>query len=134
MKTSFKFFAVLVVSALVSTASFAKTIDGTNDEAASKNAVAINALSNDRGVRVSVLREENAGKAYVVIYDNDKNVLRKDALPKNVNAMEKGYLIKDLEAGDYTIEVVSNNQSETKKFHVYEDEGKKSFFFYQDQK
>lgn len=131
MKTSFKFFAVLVVSALVSTASFAKTIDGNNDEAASKNAVAINALSNDRGVRVSVLREETAGKAYVIITDADKNVLRKDVLPKKVNAMEKGYLIKDLEAGDYTIEVVSNNQSETKKFHVYHEDGKKTFFFYQ---
>ena|ERR1700743_2318748 len=86
-------------------------------------------LKNDDGFAVSI-NNETAGKSLVIIYDNDHNVIFKDMLSKEGSA-QKGYLIKRLAYGDYTVEVVSDGQSVKKTMHVYDDGQAKSYFFFQ---
>jgi hypothetical protein len=89
------------------------------------DAVVFSTLSASRGIAVSVGKNE-PGKAIVVIYDNDKNVLRKDVLASG--GVERGYVLNTLENGDYTIEVTTSNHVVKKAIHVY-NEGENKMFF-----
>jgi len=89
--------------------------------------VSFTSLKNDKGFSVKVAAE----KSVVIISDNDGNVIFKDRISKGVPA-EKGYVISDLENGDYTVEVKTETGLTTKHMHVYEDGATKSYFFFQD--
>jgi hypothetical protein len=62
----------------------------------------------------------------VIISDKDGNVLRKDVL-SNKKSMEKGYILTNLDNGDYTIEVISNGKSVKEDVHVYDEDQTKTF-------
>ena len=114
--------AVLGTSVFAATAP-GKNADGTTDEISFVQMKKDNAF----GVRID---KETAGKAVVIVYDEAQNVIFKNVLSKGESG-EKSYLITSLEAGDYTVEVVSKGQTVKKHMHVYEDGDAKSYFFYQ---
>ena len=86
--------------------------------------VSFTSLKGDKGFGVSV----EAGKSIVIISDNDGNVIFKDVLSKD-GAATKGYVITDLQTGDYKVEVKTGKGIVTKQMHVYEDGQNKSYFF-----
>jgi uncharacterized lipoprotein YajG len=92
----------------------------TADVPPAKSVVTFSSLAANKGIAV-----KSAGaKSIVMIYDQDKNVLRKDVLASNAS---KGYVLNKLENGDYTIEVTSNNQTVKKNIHVYDEDNTKMF-------
>jgi hypothetical protein len=124
MKNTIKLTALFL---LASTGLFAATTVKTIAAAApsAKDEITFSSLPSERGVDVKV--EKNApGKAIIMIYDKDGNVLRKDVLSAK-KGMEKAYILNQLENGDYTIEVTSNKQVVKKDIHVY-DEGDTKMF------
>jgi len=86
-------------------------------------------LKSDDGFGVQIAKEAT-GKAFVVIYDEDKNLIFKDLLSKGASG-QKEYQIDDLDIGDYTVEAISNGETIKKRMHVYDDGKEKSYFFYQ---
>jgi len=115
MKTSIKLTALLL---LASAGLFAAT--PVKSAKADVPAVTISTLASNKGVAVKAAD----AKSLVMIYDQDKNVLRKDVLASNAS---KGYILNKLENGDYTMEVTANNQTVKKNIHVYEEDGAKTF-------
>ena len=90
-----------------------------------KNEITFSSLPTLKGVEIKVESIEPA-KAVVIVYDQEKNVIFKDAMPA-YKTMEKGYILNQLENGDYTIEVISNKQSVKEDIHVYDENGSKMF-------
>jgi hypothetical protein len=87
-------------------------------------------LKSDNGFGIKIDKEV-AGKSIVIIYDNEGTILFKDLLSKGASGT-KGYLINNLEYGDYTVEVFSKGQVVKKQMHIYDDGGQaKSYFFFQ---
>lgn len=124
MKASIKLTALFL---LASTGLFAATPSKTKAAVVpSKDVITFSALPSHKGVDIKVDRAE-AGKAIVMIYDQDMNVIFKDVLPAD-KAMEKGYILNQLDNGDYTIEVTSNKQVVKKDVHVYNEYKTKTFF------
>ena len=124
MKNTIKLTALFL---LASTGLFAATTVKTSGTVApsTKDVITFSSLPSERGVDVKV--EKNApGKAIIMIYDKDGNVLRKDVLSAN-KGTEKAYILTQLENGDYTIEVTSNKQVVKKDIHIY-DEGDTKMF------
>ncbi|ASU32996.1 hypothetical protein [Mucilaginibacter xinganensis] len=118
MKNSIKLTALfLLASAGLFAATPAKTLK------ADVPPVTITSLSANKGITVSAAD----AKSIVMIYDQDKNVLRKDVLAGNSS---KGYILNTLENGDYTMEVTANKQTVKKNIHVY-NEGKTKTFILQ---
>ena len=115
MKTSIKLTALLL---LASAGLFAAT--PAKPAKADVPAVTISSLASNNGVAVKAAD----AKSLVMIYDQDKNVLRKDVLASNAS---KGYILNKLENGDYTMEVTANSQTVKKHIHVYEEDGAKTF-------
>jgi hypothetical protein len=125
MKKSITLAALLLV---MGTGVFAAT-SAKSDVKKSSSEISFAPLSADRGFTVKVDKQE-AGKSLVMIYDRDQNVMFKDLLTKGT-AAEKGYVITDLANGDYTVEVVSNNQTVKKQMRVYNEGNEKTYFFYE---
>ena len=125
MKKSITLAALLIA---LGTSVFAATAAKSKDNSAEETASFVQ-LKSENGFGVQV-NKETAGKSIVIVYDNDKNVIFKDMVSKNATG-QKNYMITSLETGDYTVEVVSNGQSQKKQMHVYEDGDAKSYFFYQ---
>lgn len=118
MKNTIK---ITALALLISTGLFAATSAKANGTApASANVITVSA----KGVIVKV--DNSDAKAIVMIYDKDGNVIRKDILSSN-KGLEKGYILNQLDYGDYTMEVTSNKQVVKKAIHVY-DEGKTKTF------
>jgi hypothetical protein len=127
MKNSIKLTALFL---LASVGAFAATPSKGNAAALSaKDAVTISSLPSLNGVDVKVEKGATE-KAIVIIADDEGNVLRKDALTAG-KGLEKGYILNQLENGDYTIAVTANHQTVSKSVHVYEVDGTKQFFFVQ---
>ena len=95
----------------------------------SKNAITFSSLPSHNGVGIKVDRTE-PGKAIVMVYDQDGNVILKDGLSTN-KTMEKGYILNQLDNGNYNIEVTSNNLTVKKAVHVYDEDGTKEFIVQQ---
>ena len=125
MKKSIALGALLVV---LGTSVFAATPVKSGDNGA-KDEVSFVQLKKDNGFGVKI-DKETAGKSVVIVYDDANNVIFKDLLSKGESG-EKSYVISSLEAGDYTVEVVSKGQTVKKQMHVYEEGDAKSYFFYQ---
>jgi len=125
MKKSIKVFALLL---LLITCFFAavpaKAIHRYNDQP-KKDAIIFSTLPSRNGIAVK-FRKGATGKAIVIIYDNDKNVLRKDIL-SDEKSLEKGYILTSLENGDYTVEVTLNQSVMKKAIHVYMEGQVKTF-------
>jgi len=115
MKNSIKLTALfLLASAGLFAAVPAKTVK------ADAPSVTISTLASNKGIAVKAAE----AKSIVMIYDQDKNVLRKDVLAANGS---KGYVLSGLENGDYTMEVTSNKQTVKKNIHVYNEDKTKTF-------
>ena len=87
--------------------------------------VSFTSLPDNNGIDVKVSKSV-AGKTSIVIYDQDKNVLRKDVLGSSQTA-EKGYILTGLDNGDYTIEVTSNKKVVKQAIHIYNEDETKTF-------
>src|SRR5579859_6478585 len=112
MKKSIALAALLaVLGTSVFAATTVKSGDGSTDEISFVQMKEDNAF----GVKID---KETAGKAVVIVYDDAQNVIFKNVLSKGESG-EKSYLITSLEAGDYTVEVVSKGQTVKKQMHVY---------------
>jgi hypothetical protein len=120
MKKSIKLTALF----LLATASlFAATPSKGTDPADAQ--ITFTSLPSHKGVDIKV--ESTAPtKAIVTIYDANNNVIFKDGLPA-YKSMEKGYILNQLENGDYTIEVMENKQVVKKEIHVYNEDRTKVF-------
>src|SRR5476651_2260179 len=92
---------------------------------ATADIITFTSLPSEIGLAVKVEKNE-PGKATVIISDSEGNVLRKDALA-NGGALEKDYILSQLDNGDYTIEVISNGQAIKKAIHVYDEGQTKTF-------
>ena len=114
---------LLVIGTSVFAAAPAKPTGSSQDQ------IAFVPLKSDDGFGVQI-EKETAGKSFVIIYDNNGDVIFKDLLSKGASGT-RGYIISSLEYGDYTVEVVSNKQTVKKQLHVYNDGTAKSFFFMQ---
>ena len=122
MKNSIKITALFL---LASTGIFAATTANAAVIALHKAEITFTTTPSAKGVDVKVEGSE-PGKAVVMIYDMDGNVLRKDVLKDEKN-MEKTYILNKLDEGDYTIEVTSNGQVVKKNIHVYDEYQRKTF-------
>jgi len=119
MKNSIKLTALfLLASVSIFATPSAKAVVPT-----SPAAITFTTLPSQRGVGIKVEKTE---KAIVIITDEDGNVLRKDLLSDKKS--EIGYILTNLDNGDYTIEVRSNSRSVKENIHVY-DEGQTRMFF-----
>ncbi|MBD1391543.1 hypothetical protein [Mucilaginibacter glaciei] len=119
MKKSITLLALILT---LSSALFAKTTPA--DEL-----ITINPLRTALGVGISV-NANDASRSVVRIYNADNTIQFIDQLAKKGTAA-KAYILKDLEDGNYTIEVATKNQVVKKQIHVYNEDGKKSFFIFQ---
>jgi len=117
MKKSIKLSALFL---LLSAGIFASTA------ANAKDIITVSALKKQQGVAVNVAKA-NTGKTVVRIYDNDNHLILKDFLP-NKTEVSKGYILSNLDNGDYTLEVTSNNEVVKKTLHIYDEDQKKTFF------
>jgi hypothetical protein len=125
MKTSIKLTALLLLAS-------ATIFAATPSKAAvvpAKDVITFSTLSSQKGVAVKV-EKGIAQKAIVTITDQNGNVIRKDAL-SNKKGLEKAYILNQLDNGDYTITVTSNNQTLKKAIHVYDEDGAKEFIVIQ---
>jgi len=124
MKTSIKLAALFL---LVSTGLFAATAAKAEGSVVppSKAEITFSSLPSHKGIEVKV-ENANAEKAIVMIYDQDQNVIYKDALP-SYKKMEKGYVLNQLANGDYTIEVIASKQVVKKEIHVYDEDRTRVF-------
>jgi hypothetical protein len=120
MKKSIKLTALFV---LASAGLFAATPSKGGGPAAAE--ISFSSLPSNKGVDIRV-ESAAPSKAIVTIYDANKNVIFKDAMPA-YKSMEKGYILNELENGDYTIEVRENKQVVTKEVHIYNEDLTKVF-------
>jgi hypothetical protein len=125
MKNSIKLTALLV---LASVSVFAATPKSGATPPA--GVITFSSLPSQKGLEVKVQGAEPA-KAIVMVTDADKNVIFKDKMP-SYKSMEKGYILNQLEDGDYSIEVTADHQTVKKDIHVYEADGEKQFIVIQE--
>ena len=128
MKNSIKLSALFL---LVSTGLFAATPVKNHAVVVpvKKDVITFSSLASDRGIDVKVEKNE-PGKTIVIIYDQDKNVILKDVTSTN-KTTERGYVLSQLDNGDYTMEVTSNGQVVKKDIHVYDDNQTKVYLVIQ---
>jgi hypothetical protein len=81
-------------------------------------------LPSQRGIDLRVTKAE-PGKTIVIIRDNDGNVLRKDVMTGS--QIRRGYVLNQLENGDYSIEISSKNQVFKRDIHIYNEGPIKTF-------
>ncbi|HZY35367.1 MAG TPA: hypothetical protein VFE53_01890 [Mucilaginibacter sp.] len=96
-----------------------------NNDQPKNGTIIFSTLPSKNGISVT-FKKGATGKAIVIIYDNAKNVLRKDIL-SDQKSLEKGYILTDLENGDYTVEVTLNKVVIRKGVHVYMEGQVKTF-------
>src|SRR5260221_13577314 len=101
MKTTIK---LLAIGLLFSGSLFASVPPKNNRAKAStkKDMVMFSPLHAKKGIDVRI-RKITPGKAIVTIYDSYGNTYWKDISQKQ--AFEKGYILNQLDEGDYTVEV-----------------------------
>jgi hypothetical protein len=83
-----------------------------------KKMVTFSALPSKRGIEIK-LNKLAPGKATVMIYNWDNDVIWKDALSPE-KRLARGYILSQLDNGNYTVEVMLDKQMVAKKTaHVY---------------
>ncbi len=125
MKNSIKLSALfLLLSAGIFTTTAVSAKPHTTE---TKDVITVSSLKHERGVAVMISKAE-ASKSYVTIFDQANNILMEDFLPSKVD-VAKGYVLTNLDNGDYKFEIRSNDEVVTKTIHVYDEYNKKRFFF-----
>jgi len=81
-------------------------------------------LPSQRGIDLRV-KKAIPGKTIVIIRDNNGNVLQKDVM--TANEIRRGYVLTQLEEGDYSIEISSKNQVFKRDIHIYHEGPVRSF-------
>jgi len=127
MKKSIGIIAVLLLS---SASIFAAVPANKIAEETNRNKIKVQPLRKDLRIGISVDRSIK-GKSFVTITDKNKKVIFEDFLTSKAT-VEKVYDITELEYGDYTIKVTSIDVELIKTIHVYDEGGKKTYFFFQD--
>ncbi|HEX8019464.1 hypothetical protein [Mucilaginibacter sp.] len=131
MKTSIKLSALFfLLSAGVFATTAAKAADVTDVTPKAKEVVSFRALDHDRGVKLTIAKSDK-GRAFVRVYSKQNELLLKDVVSTKTD-VERGYVLTNLEDGDYIMEVKTDNQVVKKTLHVYEENDQKTFFIYQD--
>jgi len=116
MKTAIK---LLAIGLLLSSSLFASVPPKNNKAKAAvkKDMVMFSPLHAKRGIDVRI-RKITPGKAIVVIRDDYGNTYWKDV--DQAKAFEKGYILNQLDEGDYTVEVTMPTKEVVKRtIHVY---------------
>jgi hypothetical protein len=125
MKTSIKLaFLLTLASASVFAATSPKAV-----VPPSKVAIILSSLPSLTGLDVKV-DGSTAGKAVVIVYDENRNVVYKDVMPA-LKSMEKGYVLTHLQDGKYSLEVTAQHQTIKKDILVYHEGHVKSFIVMQ---
>jgi Rieske Fe-S protein len=82
-----------------------------------KSMVRFSLMPSKRGIEIKV-KNDAPGKAMVIIYDWNNDVVWKDALTQK-KGMDKAFNLSQLDNGNYTIEVMLDKQVVEKTAHVY---------------
>ena len=116
MKKKFSLSALLIFAAAgLFAAAPVKPVHG-NDPSI-KSMIKFAQLPTKRGIEIK-LAPDAPGKAVVLIYDWDNDIVWKDALsPKK--GMDRAFNLSQLDNGNYTVEVMLNKQMVKKTAHVY---------------
>jgi len=116
MKTAIK---LLAMGMLLSSSVFASVPKAVPAKKPMKSTmIMFSPLHRQRGIDVRI-RNLVPGKEIVRIYDNDGNIYYNDV--SKAKAFEKGYILNQLDEGDYTVEVTLNKDRVVKRaVHVYE--------------
>jgi hypothetical protein len=116
MKNSIKLSALLLLAGtgIFAAGATAKPIHPMSSSI--KGMVTFSTIPTRRGVEIKV--KENPGKALVIIYNYENDMVWKDIL-SNKKGMDKSYVLSQLDNGNYTIEVTLNKQVVKKIAHVY---------------
>ncbi len=122
MKNSTRLIALFL---LAITGLFATVATGLAQPSSEK--IVFSSLPSLKGIMIHCNKIE-PGKAIVIIYDSNKNVMRKDVMP-TADTLKKGYIVNQLPDGEYTVEVTANKHVATKSFRVYMEGHTKTFMF-----
>jgi len=122
MKKSIKLILLLVVA---STWLFATPVTNSTGRQPGDAKITFSTLPGKNGIEIKVKKAE-AGKAIIIIYNNDGTILRKDVWSHST-VLEKGYVLSQLEVGDYSVEVTVNKQIVKQAIHVYMEGSNKTF-------
>jgi hypothetical protein len=116
MKNSIKLSALLLLAGtgIFAAGATAKPIHPMSSSI--KGMVTFSQVPSKRGVEIKV--KENPGKALVIIYNYENDMVWKDVLSQK-KGMDKAYILSQLDNGNYTIEVTLNKQVVKKVAHVY---------------
>ena len=117
MKHSIK---LLAMGLLLSTGLFAAVPvkHNTPKTASIKKMVSFTQLPTRRGIEIK-LNDPTAGKAAVIIYDWNNDIVWKEPLSSK-KGLDKALVLSQLDNGNYTVEVVIDKQMVAKKTaHVY---------------
>jgi hypothetical protein len=123
MKNSIKLTALFLFAAMGLFAVAAK--HGLPQPMSRPDRITFTSLPSKNGIQIKV-RKAEPGKAIIIIYDSNGDVIQKDVLSHS-RVLEKGYILDQLEDGDYTIEVTINKQVVKAAVHVYEEGQNKTF-------
>jgi hypothetical protein len=123
MKKSIK---LLALGLLLSTGLFAATPKPAvrHMRMENKDNIVFYTLPSQRGIDLRIKKAE-PGKTVVIIYDNNGNVLQKDVMTGA--DIRRGYVLNQLDNGDYSIEITSKNQVFKRNIHIYNEGPIKSF-------
>ncbi len=126
MKNSIKLTALLLLSSF---SLFAGTPVKPANVHQEKDFINLHALPSSFGVGVSI-QNVIKGNASVEITDQANHVLLADRFSKK-SSVQKAYNLSELEDGNYTFTIHSNNDVVTKRVHIYEEAGEKTWFMFQ---
>lgn len=123
MKKAIRLSALLL---LVSTGLFAAT-PAKNDPI--EDQITVQSSTKQMLVGLNIQKETN-GKSFVTFYDSKNHEIMRDYLSSK-KSTEKAYNLSELDLGDYTMAITSNDQIVKKQLHVFEEYGKKTYVFLQ---
>ena len=83
--------------------------------------------SNSFEIDVNILHATE-GNSIITVYDADGNVVMTDKFAIATDNISKTYLMTDLEAGNYTIEVTSNNKTVKQGVMLSEDNTDQQYY------
>jgi hypothetical protein len=126
MKKSIKLAALFL---LLSASSFAVSASTKSNLDELENKISIKGSANEMGVEVMVngTLDQNA---IVRISDDQRNNLFAVKMSNQAGSV-KAFNLSKLDNGNYTISVYVNNSEVTKTLHIYDEDGKKTFFIFQ---
>lgn len=130
MKNFIKTTIVAAALALLSTGAFAANINSAQKDTVITGGEITAILSYDSNaceIAVDILNATQ-GNSSVTVYDAEGKVLLTDKFVINTYKVQKRYLMTDLAAGSYTIEVTSNNKTVKQGVVLSEDNDAQQYY------